>query len=790
MSLPSLDGLIIDLRLGVRSLWRNPGVTAAAVSTLAICIGGNTAIFGLVNAALLRPLAYTEPGRIVRLPPLTNEQAGLWGSSTEVLSALTVYGPTEFTLAGYGESIKLTGMEVSTDFFSVLRTPPLLGRFPAAGETGVVVMSHRSWTRFLGGDSRVVGRFVRLDDAQYEIAGVMPDRFTFPNRDTDFWVPLRSSSLRDGRRVSMSAVGRLRDGVSVEQAAAEMEVLGRTLGLAEGGRTTLVTLREEATAAIRPALWALQGAGLLLLSIACINVAGLLLARATDRQSEFALRAAMGAGKIRLARQIVTESVVMAAGGALGGCLLGFLVLGLVAPLARDVVPDLGVVDASLPVLTYSLGLSVVCGLLAGVAPAITVSERELPRWLAMGGSAGTTDRRATRTHTGLVVAETALALVLLVAAGLLVTSFRTLAAVDPGYEPEGVLTFRVELPETRYPLVEQRRSFHRELLGRVADLDGVRGAGVTNSLPFEFAMTMTPFSIDGVRHLLTPDGGMPHPFKVVSPGYLESMGIPVVAGRGLSGGDGPGGPYVVAVSETFARDRFGNENPVDREMEFMGRVWRVVGVVHDVRHVGLDQEPWSEVYLSYRQLPAGIRGPWLSSMTFVVKQDGSRALVPAIRALLWEMDPLVVADRVATMDDLVFDSVAGPRLRGIVAGAFAVAALLLASVGMAGMLAYSVARRTREIGIRVALGAGRRRVVGLVMRKAVGLTTAGAALGLVGAVAVTRYLESLLFGVSPLDGGVVAASLLVLNGVALVTCSFPARRAAGTNVVAALRRE
>ena len=654
-------------------------------------------------------------------------------------------------------------------------------------------MSYRTWLRHLGGDPSALDKFVRLDGVSYQVVGVMSEEFAFPSLDTDFWISLQPDAVDrvpDGTRKAVSAVGRLREGTSVEQARAEATSIAGALNVS---RTELVTLLEHITAPVRPALWVLQAAGVFVLLIACVNIASLLLARTTDRRREFGVRSAVGAGRMRLARHVLTESVLLAALGAIVGYPLSFLGVRLVLPLARSSIPYLDEIGPDPLVLAFTLGVSLGCGFLSGLVPAITIamSERELLGSLKMGGSSATSDRHATRTHGLLVVAEVALALVLLVVAGLLMTSFRRLATVNPGYSPQGVLTFQITLPDARYPLIVHRRAFHSDILSRLDELPGVQSAGVTNVLPFKFAGLGTTFSINGIRQpLLTPEG-MPYSFKVVSHAYFDCMGIPIVRGRGFTDLDRLSGPPVIALSETFAAAHFANEDPIGKHIEFMGHSWEVVGVINDVKHLGLDREPWSEVYLSYRQLPSTVGGQVLASMTFALRSDESlRTLVPTIRRLLFRIDPTLVVERVVTMEELVFNSIARPRFQAVLVGTFALGALLLAAVGVSSVLAYSVRRRTREIGIRVALGAGRTDVLKMVLTKGLGLSVAGTALGLLGAFAVTRYLENMLFEVTPLDGTVLAGALLVLSAVALLACYLPARRAARADPVVALRCE
>ena len=784
------ERLLQDARYAARIMRRKPGFTCTVVLTLALCIGANAAIFSVLDAGILRPLSFTEPDRIVGLPGLSTDGLGEWRTRTKTLSALALHRPRELTLAGRDEALALSGMEVSEQFFDVFGSPAMLGRTVLAPDARVIVLSHGTWTRYLGADAGVIDKFIRLDDVQYQVIGVMPDEFAFPSRDTAFWIPLQSPAAGgpfDGVHTVSSAVGRLAEGVSLEQAAAEAEVIGEALGSVSDERQwKMSTLLAQTTADVRPVVLMVQAAGVLLLLIACVNVSGVLLARAIERKREFAVRIAIGAGRWRLTRQVLAEGLCISGLGAVLGYVLSLVGITALLPLVQDAIPHLDTISPDPVVFAAVGGVSLICGVLCSLVPALSICGPGRLGALKIGGLSETGDRHGTATRGILVMAQVALAVVVLVAAGLLVTSYRHLTAVDPGYDPAGVLSFDVSLPADRYPLIEQRRLFFSELLRETAAMPDVESVGLTSAPPFRFAVLFSPLVIDGISYRW-PDAS----FKIVSPDYFGTMTIPVVRGRGFTDLDGAAGPYVVAVSERFARERFSNTEPIGRQIEFMRRTWEVAGVVEDVNHTGLDQEPWSEIFLSYRQLPSDNRRPWLTSMTFAIKSEAAPAgIIPEVRRRLFHLDPTVALNNVAAMDELVLTSIARPRFQAVVIGTFAVGALLLCALGVSSVVAHTVRNRTREIGIRMALGAGPAAVLALVLRRSLALTSIGIVLGVLAAFAGASYLESMLFGVSPLDQAVLVGAVLLLSTVAAVASYLPARRATAVNPVTALRWE
>ena len=576
----------------------------------------------------------------------------------------------------------------------------------------------------------------------------------------------------------MSAIGRLTAGGTTDQARAEAAVVAGAMGRLDNEFRNLVTLKERLTAPIRPAFLVLQAAALSVLILACVNISNLSLSRAIARRREFAATVALGGGPVRLARRIVTESVLLAAFGALLGQSLSLLATPALVPLFRESVPYLHDIRPTLGMFAGTLAASLVCGLLAGLVPSLAPLRQSVAHALRANDLASSPGGgRSMALHTILGILQLALAVLLVVSAGLLVKSFRNLTAVDPGYRPGGVVTFEVNLPDIQYQSMERKRALFGTLLERIRSLPAIQSAGVTNTLPFRFSFLTEPFVLDGVRYDLDAAllaEGLPSSYRVVSPGYFGTMGMPLVAGRGFMDSDEEGQTPVVVLSETFVR-RFSGANPIGLFMEFLGHAWEVVGIAKDVRHAGLDQEPWPDVYLSYRQVPDE-RASWISTMNFALRGDADLlAVLPTVRSMLVALDKTLVVDKVASLEELVHESLARPRLYGGVVSAFALSALVLAATGVASVQTYWVTRRRREIGIRMALGATPNRVFGLVAGNAVRMMVVGTGLGLAGVTVAARWLDSLLFGVAPMDLSILASVVLVLNGVVLFAGCLPA---------------
>jgi len=802
--------MLSDLRFALRGLRRQPGFTAVALVALALGIGANTAIFSIVNGVLLRPLPYPQPDRLVQIwrdlrlqggpaqewgsPPVFFE----WQAETDVferVAAVTDWGPT---LTGEDEPERLTGALVSRDYFDVLGVRPAIGRTFTADEDRpdgpqAVVLSGPLWRR-LGADPELVGRAIVLNGRAVTVVGVLPDGFrpaVVPGAEIFGAFQLDPASQARNLFV-LRTIGRLKPGVSLDAARARLDALAARLEADypttdTGARTALVPMHEQIAGPLRPAILVLVGAVVFVLLIACANVANLLVARASARAREMAVRSALGAGRWRVARQLLTEAMVLAAGGAvLGALLASWSVDALVAasPIGTAGFGDVGV---DLTVLGYTAIIAALTGLVFGLAPVASVGGARATSALrdaARGGAAA----GGRRLRAGLVVAEIAVSLVLLVGAGLLGRSFVRLLAVDPGYRTDHVLTAPLGAPSSRYAERPQIAAFYDRVLERAGALPGVRRAALVSILPLVPGDNDADFSIEGRPE---PANDFDRPvawYRMASAGYFETMGIRIVRGRGFTEADTAAAPGVVAVNETLAGRYWPGEDPVGRLIRLGGgpdaRPATIVGVVSDVLQRGLDQPPVAEMYIPYRQIPSRF-------MTLVLWTSGDPSSVAGpLRATVREIDPNLALTGLASMEELRAQSVTGPRFLMALVGAFAFTALALAAIGIYGVVSYGVARRTSEIGVRMALGAGRRDVVGLVVGGSLRLALAGVALGLVGALAATRAMTTLLFGVTATDPATFVATAIGLAAVAVLASLAPALRATRIDPIEALRTE
>ena len=796
-----------DLRYGARMLARNPGFTAVAVLTLALGIGANTAIFSVVNAVLLRPLPYPDPDRVVRIEEHHEKfgRANLTGATfldlreqNQAFSHTTAFRYFPYSLTGEGPPESVVGTRVAEGFFAVLRIGPLYGRAFQREEfhTGadqVVILSHGLWQRRYGSDSGIIGKTIALDSDPYVVLGVMPPRFQFPVQ-TDLWLPMsRERTLPENRRAHLFTVlGRLKPDRSVEQARTELDTLARRIeeenpNVDPGLSFSAVTLHERMVAPVRPALLVLLGAVSFLLLIACANVANLLLARAISREKELVIRASLGAGRLRLVRQLLTESVLLGlAGGALG-LLLALWGVDLILSLSPGDMPRLDEVGIDWVVLGFTVLLSALTGVVFGLSPAVRAARMDLHPVLKQGGrtSAG---MGPDRLRSALVASEVAIALVLLIGAGLLARSFVGLLQVDPGYNANNVLTMFISLPDQKYPASRQQVEFYRQVLDRVQRLPGVVSAAVTNGLPTR-RFPSTIFEIEGrpnVRGEWEPSADI----LAVSGAAFRTLEIPLLKGQGFTESDTVDAPVVLLVNETLARRYWPNQDPLGRRVTMLD--WgdplpgRVVGVVGDVKMEGLDEPVAPAIYYSYTQFVDRVLGLYLLVRT----TSDPLALAAAVREQVWAVDKDQPVSNIETMEQVVAGSVAQPRFIMMLLGTFAAVALLLSAVGIYGVISYSVSQRTHEIGIRMALGAQRRDIFRLVVGQGMKLTLIGVAVGLAGSFALTRFLQSLLFGVSATDPVTFAGVAALLAAVALLACYIPARRATKVDPMVALRHE
>jgi putative ABC transport system permease protein len=797
--------LFQDLRYGARTLWKRPGFTLVAVLTLALGIGANTAIFSVVNAVLLKPLPYRDPARLVQVWEHKAREGGEqdtispqnfedWRAQSSSFEAMSAYEYESFVLTGAGEPERVVGIKASSAFVDVLGVRPALGRGFLPGEDApgagrVAVLSERLWRRRFGGRADALGQSVTLNGLSHTVVGVMPADFSFPSPRLDVWVPSVDLSRPRGDHF-MFGVARLKDGVSLGQAQGELDVIARRLGeqypdTNRNGGVLLVPLQEELVGGARTALLVLLGAVLFMLLIACVNVANLLLARSAARRREFAVRAALGASRTRLVRQLLTESMLLSLAGGGVGFLLAVWGVDLILAAGAGAIPRASEVGVDSRAFFFTLAASALTGLLFGLAPALNFSAPDVNGALKEGGRGASAGRRQARSQGALVVAEIALALVLLVGGGLLLKSYARLRGVDPGFDAGRVLTARLDLPEVRYGERASQADFARRALERLRALPGVEAAGVVNDLPLSGSRSSRSFDLDGREQSPTPQAD----YRKASPDYFRAAGIRLVRGRGFNEADDEAAPPVAVINEACARRYFAGEEPLGRRLIYSdghgGQLKReVVGVVADVKHESLAAQREPEVYVPFAQHPQG-------SMFFALRTAADpQALAAPLRKAVLELDGDLPVYSVMTMQQRVDSSVAPQRFNALLVAVFACAALLLAGVGVFGVMSFLVAERTHEIGVRLALGAGRADILRLVAGRGLRLALAGVALGIPVALALTRAMTRLLYEVTASDPLVFAGIALLLTSVALLACLVPARRATKVDPMVALRYE
>ena len=810
-----LETFFQDLRFAARQLARHPAFTLIAILTLALGTGAVTAIFSVVHTVLLSPLPYREPERLVQMLSVYEGETDSASSAPNIVDWQEM-GRTRGLFAGSsivdhrtfagkeGEPERLSGQRVAAGFFATLGVRPLLGRGFAPGEDQataadsgrVAVLSERLWRRRFGADPGILRQTIQLDGTPYTVVGVMPDGIQFP-ADLDVWTPrIYSENDKQNRGAyQYESLARLAPGVSFEQARAATEALGKHLAEAfpdanAGYGLTLTPLTEYRVGDVRTPLLILLGAVGVVLLIACANVANLLLVRSAGREGEIAVRSAVGAGQWRIARQLVTESVLLSLLGGAAGLLLAFWAVRLLAAHGPEGIPRLQEVRLDGPVLAFTLFMTLLTGVLFGLAPALQASRPDLNRVLKEGGRGALGSPGSRRARHALVILETALAVLLLTAAGLLIRSFAELQRVDLGFQPEGVATFNVSLPRSQYAGDPQVRAFVSTLVERLRTVPGVESAAAGFGLPLA--------SGNNANISFTIAGKPPWPagqdetllVRLVTPDFLKTLGIPLLGGRGLTERDRDGSPPVLLINQAAARRFFPAESPLGHRLDIgWGKEDRmlggeIVGIVGDVHQLGLDQAVEPEVYVPFDQWPIG-------AVAFVLRTAGDpeRVLAEA-RSQVRALAPDLPVYNGRSLEQAVAESVARPRFYMVLLGTFAALALVLAAVGIYGVISYLVNQRTQEIGIRIALGATRERVLGMVVGQGIGMALAGAALGVAGALALTRGMSSLLYGVSATDPATFAGVAAVLVLVAVLASYLPARRAARIEPQLALRGE
>ncbi len=802
-----------DITYAVRGLLRRPLFSAVAILTLALGIGANTAIFSVVNAVLLRPLPYPTPERLMMVWTY-NPRQGFdkdvgtypnfddWRRESKSFEHLAAYTGGSYTLTGAGEPAQIRGAVATPGFFETLGIPAARGRiFEAregtAGGDRAVILAHGLWQRRFGGDAAIIGKTVMLNGVSHEVIGVMPEGFAYPD-DAEVWTPLAPSEryanlMRSRGSFWLTVVGRLRPDVTRESAQSEMDAIAarleRQYPANAGLGVRLVPMHEEIVGEVKRPLMILLGAVCFVLLIACANVANLLLTRAASRQKELAIRVALGAGRGRIVRQMLTESMLLGVAGGAAGLLLAAWGVDLLHTLAPSNVPRVTLVSLDGRVLLYAIGASLLTGLAFGMAPAFQGASRTGDA-LKEGGRTGSEGSRGRRLRSALAVVEIATALVLLVGAGLLVRSFMAMSRVDLGFEARRVLALRLDLPRAKYREAPQVSAFYEQLTARLAGLPGVESTSGGTSLLLSALPQSAGLIVEGRPPATGEGANIPVPFDSVTPQFFGTLQIPLVKGRLFTVADSPTSQQVVVVNQAFVQRYFPDEDPLGRRVAFgdaadSNTEWlTIVGVVADTRRGGLDRKPWAELYFPHAQ--ASDR-----RMFVLLRTSGDpMALARAAQAEVWALDRDQAISSVRTLDAIVATAQANRRFTTVLLGLFAFVALVLAGIGVYGVIAYSTAQRTQEIGIRMALGAGRGHVLRMVVGEGLRIGATGLLLGVLASLALTRFMSGLLFGVSERDPLTFVTLPLALLVIAAAAAWIPARRALRVDPMVALRAE
>ncbi len=824
--LPFLETLFHDVRFAFRALHKNPGFTAVAVLTLALGIGASTAVFSLVNAVLLKPLPYPHSERIAF--PWRQSPQGLnlgyneipWGrpefrfvaQESKAFEHLGAFQSDSFNLTRSGDPVRLDGLRASAGFFPALGVSPLLGRIFTAdedqpGHPHAVILGYQLWRDRFGGDSAILGRSLELNGDSYLVIGVMPQGFVFPRaeempggftfaREAQLWIPL---ALSAGPRLPaeddlLAVVGRLKPGVSIAQGQSEMDLLTPRLEAQNPGgkgwfnsRLTPIS-RQLAGDTRRPLLLILSAVGVVLL-IACSNVASLLLTRSLGRQREFTLRAALGANNQRLIRQVLTESLLLATFSGFLGILLAKVVIHFMKVLGPSNIPRLNETNLDLRVLAFALGVSFFAGILFGLAPAVAASRKNLMDSIKEGGLRSGESKTNAKLRNALLIAEVALAFILVIAAGLLTQSFFHLLSVDPGFAPERVLTFELSLPASKYSSQEQTTALYQDVLQKLRSLPGVESAGIIETLPMGGATESTGIRIPG--HTPADKNETPYSnYTVASPGYFAAVGTPLLRGRDFLESDTAGSLPVTIINSAMAKKFWPGDDPIGKQVGPGSPLYpaaTIIGIVADTKRLSLREQPTPEMFVLYNQKV----WPSLLTMDVVLRSKVDPASASAgAREAIHAVDPDLPLAKIAALETLVDDSMTQQRFAMVVLGAFGALALLLASIGIYGVISYSTMQRTQEIGIRIALGAQRRNVLAMVLSHGGRLAGLGISIGLLAALAMAHVMASFWYGVRPADPLTFAAVALLLCAVALLACYIPARRAMRVDPTVALRYE
>ncbi|HXC42466.1 MAG TPA: ABC transporter permease [Candidatus Dormibacteraeota bacterium] len=808
-----METLIQDIRYGCHMLVKSPGFTAVAVITLALGIGANTAIFSVINAVLLRPLPYKNSDRLTVIlhdgrNPVAPANLFDWqkqNHSFESMGAAEYWTPN---VSGTGNAEKLWALRITSEVLPMLGVQPILGRFftPQEQEPGrehEAVIGYEFWQSHFAGNAQVIGQSITLNGETYSVIGVMPRGFKFTPfwaTRAQLWAPLAlGDRIEDRHGRSLRIFARLRPGVSLAQAQAEMATITARLEQAYPGTNDnirVLSLKEKVVGNVRPALLVLLIAVGFVLLIACANVAHMLLARSAARHKEIAIRTALGAARARVIQQFLTESLCLALVGSGSGLLLSFWGIRALVAMSPADLPRVETVTLDSHVFMFVLGITLVSGLAFGLAPALRASAPNLSNTLKEGGRGSSEGIRHNRLRSLLVASEFAFALVLLVGAGLMIRSFFAMQNIDPGFNPRNLLSVVVSVSGTKEAAPGERPRFYQELVERISQVPGVQSASAINHLPLGGDIWGWPFHVDG-QPIPLPSETPTAAYRVVLPGYFRTMNIPLLNGRDISDYDALTAPGVVVVNEFFARRYWPNEDAIGKHFTFddlkKGPKWvTVVGVAKNTLRAEWTAAQEEEVFLPYLQNRDYLENPasQFAYLTLVVRSSNPAALVPVIRGMVGSLDKNVALSEVQTMDQVVGEATAEPRFYLLLLATFAAVALTLAGVGIYGVMSYSVSRRTQEIGIRMALGAQPVQVIRMVVGQGGILATVGVVAGLIGALAVTRLMSGLLYGVRPNDPITFIAVAAGLSGVALIASYIPARRAAKVDPMVALRDE
>jgi putative ABC transport system permease protein len=801
----TLSQVVRDASLALRILARGPGFAAVAIATLALGIGAPTAIFSVVNAVLLRPLPYPEAERVVQFRIESNGPVGpvafdalpataalAWGASSTTLSAMALFDGRALTLSTPDGPVRLTGISATPNLFDVLGVAPIAGRTfqPAERDARQIVLSDATWRRFLGANPSAIGSTVTMDGEAYRVVGVMPASFGFPTPEVDFWVPLLMAP-GEGRGMLLPAIARMKPGATLAAVVQEGRIQLGELGSPRMSQNLVVrTLQDQMVGGVRRMLWVLLAAVGFVLVIATANIALLLVTRGAGREREFSIRLALGAGRNRLVRQLFVEGLMLGAIGGLAGVTLAWGALGPLVRLAPAEIPRLYDVALDREVLVFAVVITSATSLVFGVLSAGRTLAIDPIRALGRGGESrlGVSMRPPRRRLNGLAAAELALTTMLLVGAGLLLRSFVGVVLVDQGFQSHGALALQVSLPASRYPGPAARLAFEERLLEQLKRIKGVEAVGIATTMPNRQPSGRFDFSAVRITAPLDPISTPTAPVHMITEGFMEAIGLHLLAGRTFRPEDRAGNEDVVVISEHLARKQFHDRNPVGALLYSRSGYRRVIGVVADVRPAAPGANLESAAYLPLRQNTTVLE--WFGTASIVVRGSDLRGVAASIRELVLSLDPEMPPFNVRSLDEEVSRLVAGPRFSAVALGGFSFVALVMATIGVYGVMAYSAGLRTREIGVRMALGATRAQVLRLMIREGVLVVGAGTAAGLIGASWLARTLTGLLHEVTPADPVALISVALLLSGSGIAAAYVPARRATRVNALDALRHE